>query len=398
MNPVEQAIKYGRLLSRYLRDELTPFERQELEDWLAADEKNREMLEQFSQQPLPEQLKQFQQYNAEAAWEQLSKRAAQPARIVPVYRRWWWAAAALVLLATGAGVYLTNRTSPTLGHAEASNQPAKIPIMPGGEKAILTLGDGSTIVLNNAKNGELASQGNTKILKLTDGRLAYEKGRDRSTMVAFNAIQTPRGGQYRITLPDGTNVWLNAASSLRYPTAFSGKERSVEMTGEAYFEVAKDSSRPFRVLVNAAGKAPATIEVLGTHFNVNAYRDEANIKATLLEGSVKLTKGAAANILQPGQQAGISEAGSIAITNSVDLDQVVAWKNGYFIFNSQDVPSIMRQISRWFDVEVSYRGTISEETFSGMVSRQSNIAQVLKIMEMGGIKFQIDGRKIVVLK
>jgi transmembrane sensor len=275
----------------------------------------------------------------------------------------------------------------------ASNQLAANDLPPGGNKAVLTLADGTKIILDNAANGNLANQGNTKVIKL-DEQIVY-KASGNNSEVYYNTISTPRGGVYQLVLADGSKVWLNSSSSLHYPTSFTGKERKVEITGEAYFEVARNSSMPFKI--NIAGKEE--VEVLGTHFNINAYPDEPAINTTLLEGSVKITDLADHNssYIAPGQQAQLSSNGKIRLIGNPDIEAVVAWKNGSFIFNSQNIGDIMRQVGRWYDVDISYSGEISHETYSGIVSRNNNVSVVLKIMEEGGVKFRIEGKKIIVL-
>lgn len=309
------------------------------------------------------------------------------------------AAAAAIILMIGTGTFfLFFKTSKNEITKKENPNPIQNDVAPGGNKAVLTLADGTTIILDNAANGTLTKQGNTKILK-QDGQLAYNALNDpsislRTTEVLYNTIATPRGGQYQLTLSDGSKVWLNAASSIRFPVSFSGKERKVEITGEAYFEVAKNASIPFKV--NVAGKGE--VEVLGTHFNINSYADEATINTTLLEGKVKVSSSVNSEFLSPGQQALLNLNGQITLNTNADAEEVMAWKNGLFNFNSLNIENIMRQISRWYDVDVTYEGKISKETFSGIVGRNSNASQVLKIIEEGGVKFRIEGKKIVVLE
>lgn len=306
---------------------------------------------------------------------------------------WRWAAAAAVFLVlVGIGYLLlgdknenreTVKTQPVEG--------IKNDITPGGDKAILTLADGSQIILDSAHNGDLANQGNVKVIKL-NGQLAY-KGTGGSAEVLYNTISTPRGGQYQLLLADGSKVWLNAASSLRFPASFIGKERLVELTGEGYFEIAKNENQPFKV--DIAGKG--VVEVLGTHFNINAYSDAASIKTTLLEGRVKVAaSGGATALLKPGEQAQIN--GGIKLVNDVDTDEIIAWKAGLFQFNRADVVFIMRQVSRWYNVDVVFEGPVSMKSFSGIVSRSNNVSEVLKIMEKAGVKFKINGNRITVMQ
>jgi len=275
--------------------------------------------------------------------------------------------------------------------AVVKNIPAKTNITPGGNKAILTLQDGSTIILDDAQEGTLAQQGNANIVKTANGQLVYNKTDAQPEKVLFNTMTTPRGGQYKLTLPDGTDVWLNSASSITYPTAFVGNERNVSITGEAYFEVAKDKTKPFHVKAGSQ-----TIEVLGTHFNVMAYADEDAIKTTLLEGSVKVTGDKGSGILKPGEQSVINKAGDLKVT-AASVDEAMAWKNGYFKFNRVGIKYIMRQLSRWYDVDVMYDGRVKEDEFVGTIGRGENIVQALHLLELANVHFKIQDKKIIVL-
>lgn len=317
----------------------------------------------------------------------------QFSKLRSIYRTWWAAAAVLLMVATGSYLLWKRDAGKEIAKSKVSQQPAQNDIAPGGNKAILTLADGTRVVLDTAGNGALTKQGSVTVIKL-DGQLAYNSDENAGNEVLYNTITTPKGGQYQLVLADGTKVWLNAASSLRYPTSFTGPERRVEITGEAYFEVAKNKARPFKVDVEGKGE----VEVLGTHFNINAYSDEPAISTTLLEGSIRFTEleNKKATLIAPGQQVLLSAEGQMKLNKHADLESVVAWKDGSFHFSSQDIVSIMRQISRWYDVEVVYKGTISIDTFTGIVSRNSNVSEVLSLMEDSGVHFKIEGRKIVV--
>lgn len=319
-------------------------------------------------------------------------------------RTWKMSAAAAILVLFVVGVYLMFSSRSTK-HELVKAIPAptevryKNDIEPGGNKAVLRLADGSTIVLDSASNGIISRQGNIKVQKLDNGLLAYTvNGRQvtENDEVSFNTISTPRGGQYQVTLSDGTKVWLNAASSIRFPIVFTGSERKVKITGEAYFEVAKNKNKPFKVEANSS-----EIEVLGTHFNVNAYDDEASIKTTLLEGRVKISvpgsgQSQASKILRPGQQAGINKQGKIDVTDNADTEEVMAWKNGYFQFKSDDLKTILRQISRWYDVDIEYRGNVNLH-FTGQLTMNENVSKVFEKLELTGeVHFEIDGKKIIV--
>jgi transmembrane sensor len=272
----------------------------------------------------------------------------------------------------------------------AKSKPGKTKITPGGNKAILTLQDGSTIVLDDAKDGTLAEQGNATVVKTANGQLVYNGADNGEQKVSYNTMSTPRGGQYKLTLPDGTDVWLNSASSITYPTAFVGNERKVTITGEAYFEVAKDKTKPFHVKAGTQD-----IEVLGTHFNVMAYTDEDAIKTTLLEGSVKVSGNGSSGILKPGEQS-VNTNGDLQIGPAA-VDEAMAWKNGYFKFNRVGIKYIMRQLSRWYDVDVVYDGRVKDDEFVGTIGRGENIVQALHLLELTNVHFKIKDKTIIVL-
>lgn len=303
-------------------------------------------------------------------------------------QRYWWAAACALFIVSGTYYYLSTYTRPT---AIVATSPVK-DIAPGGNRAVLTLSDGSQIPLDSAGNGVLAQQGNTRITKLSNGQLAYNESGGREDQVLYNTMSTPLGGQYKLTLPDGTAVWLNAGSSIYYPTAFTGQERKVTITGEVYFEVAKNEKMPFLVKANNI-----TIAVLGTHFNINAYKDEASTNTTLIEGAVKIIAHQQ-QTLTPGQQARVSATGqSIQVVDHVDLSQVLAWKEGFFSFNDADLPTVMRQLSRWYNVDVKYEGDIPQRVFTGEIGRNLSLSQVLKGLSKTRIRYRIEnGNRIVI--
>lgn len=264
-------------------------------------------------------------------------------------------------------------------------------ISPGRDVATLIMADGSAILLDSVGSEVLAVENGVKISK-DGGALVYslENGtRDGKSL--FNTLSTPRGGQFQIGLPDGSRVWLNAASKLRYPVVFTGKYRDVELTGEAYFEVASNSKKPFRV---KAGDS--RVEVLGTHFNVNAYPDEAAMETSLLEGKVKVEKGSRSEILLPGQKAVLPASSSEVKKAYADVEAVVAWKNGIFQFDGDDITGIMRQIGRWYDVEVAFPDHMPVRHFEGKISRSAALSEVLHILELSGVEFKVEGKKIIV--
>lgn len=351
----------------------------------------------------------------DAAWEHLEEkdmRDVPPAKAEAIYKeivsrqqyrkktgtQFWFAAAAaiLIFLSSGIGLYhYYHRSQPVESHLTGV-KPEPEEIIPGSNKAVLTLADGRKIILNDADKGQLAIQENVEISKVDDGQLVYSAhaGVKNGGSTQLNTITTPRGGQFRITLPDGSKVWLNAESSLKYPIAFTGRERRVEMSGEAYFEVAKNLKQPFIVTANGM-----EIKVLGTHFNVMAYDDEKKMITTLLEGSVNVGGGSEDVMLKPGQQSLYSRNGGSIKIRAGNPEEAVAWKNGYFMFKNENIQSIMRKIARWYDVEVEYRGDIKRKAFGGTISKFENVSEVLKTMELTGtIQFKIEGRRIIVME
>jgi ferric-dicitrate binding protein FerR (iron transport regulator) len=327
----------------------------------------------------------------------MQKIAVSSPPVIPMRKNRWFlvaAAASIILMSAGAYFFISKKTSDKDGIVRANNRAGsyKNDILPGGNKAILKLADGSTIVLDDAQNGVLARQGMTKVIKL-DGKLSYNSGHNSAHEILYNSISTPRGGQYEVCLPDGSRVWLNAASSLRFPTVFTGKERRVEITGEAYFEITKSKTMPFIVSANTA-----EIRVMGTHFNVMAYNEEAAMKTTLLEGSVRLISGKDSSLLKPGQQAQLTNGRQIRVISHVDMEEVMAWKNGMFYFGNADLETVMKQLSRWYDVEVSYQNKSFKRLFVGEMPRSSKLSDVLKALELAGnLHFDIEGKKIIVM-
>ncbi|HEY0769949.1 MAG TPA: FecR domain-containing protein [Sphingobacteriaceae bacterium] len=296
------------------------------------------------------------------------------------------AVAASLIIFIASSTYFILRSGSRQTQVKVHKVPDK-DVLPGGNHAVLTLSDGTIIVLNSAKNGMLAQQGNIAVNKAADGQLVYDlSGPDNSALTTrpgYNTISTPAGGQYQVILPDGSKVWLNSESSLKFPVVFTGGERHAELTGEGYFEVAKNEKSPFTVTVNKM-----KVEVLGTHFNIMAYTDEASVNTTLLEGSVRILKGKERAMLTPGQQARVST--NINVENA-DIQEAVGWKEGYFIFKNEELRSVMRKLSRWYNVDVKYEGEIPVTVFGGRISRYKNISQVLKLLELtGAIHFKIE--------
>lgn len=341
-------------------------------------------------------------------WGAVLERIVSVDRIVPKQQLFLpylrWAAAAVVFLTLGLGYYYLQPINQNNNRTKYAND-----IKPGKNEAILTLADGSQISLTDVGQGELIKSKGISIVKTADGKLIYTI--DSSTVkamanhpeLAYNTISTPKGGTYQVNLPDGTKVWLNAASSLKFPQTFTNlKERIVELNGEAYFEVFKNKKQPFRVFTPGFGSGRAQeTEVLGTHFNISAYADDAETKTTLLEGSIQVRDPQKNNkrfavTLLPGQQAILNN--DQLNTSVVDTEEAVAWKQGTFMFANAGIESIMRKISRWYNVEIIYQGKISENNYIGTVSRFGNVTDVLDILEATKtVHFKIEGRRITVM-
>lgn len=381
----------GNLLEKYKAGNCNEEEEAIVESWYLD-------LASKGNAPAPQNI----EFSKDEVWASLTaNQQGQRMKLV-----WGWGiAAAIALLVGAAGFFSLNegRMNPL-----SKNSSKHHDILPGGNKAFLTLADGTKISLTDAENGEIARQQGLSIKKTADGQLVYtldEKtaGNNPGT---FNTIETPKGGQYQINLPDGTRVWLNAASSLRYPTKFNGNTRSVTLNGEGYFEVAKMKTGAGKRIPFIVKTGNQEVEVLGTHFNINSYDDEELIKTTLLEGSVRVSvtgtasgdrKNELSKLLKPGEQSQLA-ANAIKV-KAVDTETIMAWKNGDFVFNGDDLKSIMKKVSRWYDVEVIYKGDFDHLKFGGYISRSKNISSVLGIMESTGkVHFNIAGKTITVLK
>lgn len=426
-----QAGRTHFLLGKYLDGSITPPESEELRHLLLQETASEEL--EGALDDIIEQSEGSSDYT-EAEWDPLYDRisgnieqnapeerlpAPPPARedlahfkMISLFRqRWMVAAAAAVLLVFAGGLlFLKTERREQAGLAPVAEYTHDV--APGGNKATLTLANDSTIDLTGAKNGLLDTQGNSRIVKQSDGQLAYEQdasAQAKDTAAGYNTLTTPRGGQYHLILPDGSGVWLNAASSIRYPSSFSGKERVVELEGEAYFDVAKNPGMPFRVLVRRAPgektsgeKTPAgeslQIEVLGTQFNIMAYADEGHITTTLLKGSVRVRKGERVALIRPGEQASLGAAGEEGVigVSIADTDEAVAWKNGMFKFDEATIEQVMRQISRWYDVEVIYTNEHPKDLFRGEMYRNVNVSRILKVLQASGVRFTVEGKKIYV--
>lgn len=378
--------EYKRLYEKYSSGKCTPKELEILENY--HDKIDLDLYE-WNEQRMgdPVQIKESIQSDLiNAIQSQRRKRV--------IITRTWYAAAATIILLLSSGLYFFNfnRTKQALVTTESPR--FKNDVLPGDNKAVLTFDDGSQINLDEAQNGVLVNDNNIAIKKTGEGQLEYSAGEKLVKTISYNTLSTPMGGQYQLVLPDGSKVWLNSGSSIRFPTAFVEPERIVELKGEAYFEIAKNKKMPFIVKTNNS----MDIKVLGTQFNVMAYEDETNIKTTLVEGSVEVLKETGVTLLEPGQAAVLNRGtGKIKVSN-VDIEDAIAWKNGEFIFSNENIESIMRKVSRWYDIDVIYQGNLSNKDFVGTISRNKKISEILKMLELtGAVHFRIDGRRVTVM-
>ena len=325
--------------------------------------------------------------------EKVLQQARAKPRVFPLRKLAWAAAACLVLFVSVVLLYHKRQPPEIPPVAKVKQQPA-VPVVPGKSGAILTLADGSTVELDSLGNGKIASQNGADVI-LNKGKLAYNGAAGNTAELVYNTLSTPRGRQYRVQLPDGTEVWLNAASSIHYPTAFTGSERVVDLMGEAYFEVAKDAEHPFKVRLSQQ----AQIDVLGTHFNVNAYANEPAITTTLLEGSVRMgvDNEKISRVLGPGQQTRLDNATHrLAFEPHAETAKAMAWRNGIFDFNDVGMKEAMQQLERWYDIDVEYEKNIPDIHFYGKMTRNIPLNDLLVILERSGVHFQIDGHKLIV--
>lgn len=393
MDAIQQSLRLAELIRKHLEQSLTAEEEAELASLRAAHAENDALFDTLTdQEEMEAGLQSIRVFDVEKGWARLQAAMVETQDVKPVSSRMWgWKLAAAVsgVVLISALLFRFWNPANNADQAPKTPQPLTDQIKPGKDRAYLVLADGTEILLDSAGNGDLALQGNTRIIK-QGNNISYQND-DPNAAPVFNTIRTPRGGQFKLELADGSHVWLNAASSLRFPAAFSGDERLVQLSGEAYFEVNPERTRPFIVETGNV-----KISVTGTRFNVNAYPEEDGILTTLAEGGVRVTSKGNSIELKPEQEVRTGTDGEMGRVKPADLETTLAWKNGKFIFNAADVPSIMRQLGRWYDVDIVYAGPVSKETFTGMVSRQSDISRVLRIMEAGGIRFKIDKNKIVV--
>lgn len=369
------------LASKYRQGTITPEEQAYFDKWYSQ---HSDTGMDLSGNPVsPEQIRKQMLSNI-----QDHIRNNKPTRIK---RYWKFTAAAAVIALSSITAYLyfapDNKTSiETIAESQ---------VQPGTNGAILTLATGKKIVLEQTSSGMIQAEGNSKLEKANDSLLIYTAGQNATTEISYNTLQTPNGRQYAVVLPDGTKVWLNAASSLKYPTQFTGKLRSVELTGEGYFQVAHNKAMPF--IVRTATQA---VKVLGTEFNINSYADEGRTVTTLETGSIQVQAGTAYKLIRPGQQSILPANGSLQIRQA-DMESALAWKQNKMVFEDAGIEEIMRQVSRWYDLDIKYEGKIPDDTFTGTINRQSPLSTVLKMFDLTAIRFSVEqtgGRKTLIIK
>jgi transmembrane sensor len=390
------------LLQTYFINRSTAAEKDELMQWL-ADDNNRDALQDVLGQlwqDFPATASVFtsdkSHYLLNAVKKQIGLDSKTGSNVRKLFEWRKIAVAASIILAISTSVYFLflHKTDPPHSYVETVFPVGDV-AAPNSNRAMITLANGQQVFLDSMENGELAMQENVKLIKLADGSIAYnQETASVNEIIPFNTLYNPRGSKViDMKLADGSRMWLNAGSSVTYPVIFTGKERNVSISGEAYFEVAHDAAKPFIV-----SKGAMHVTVLGTRFNVNAYDDDPEIRVTLLEGSVKVntTTDLQSLLLKPGQQAIVSRSNILSMASTVDIDAVMAWKNGLFNFNNADLSMVLRQLARWYDLAVTYQGAIPQRKFGGEMQRNLNLSEVLKLLESNKVQFKLDGKKLII--
>lgn len=388
---------YQALLEKWAYGKISPQEAVELINYLQNDAANRSLLQQLQKefQPAMDHPDTLPPGLSEKLKHEILKKI-EPVPVIPLEAgssrvNWRHVAAAILILALGAASYFVFRGNKP--SKELVTTPKELPgndVEAGTHKAILTLANGTQIELDDKTKGQLVLPGMGSVTN-NDGMLVYDNTSVETKEMVYNTLSSARGQSYSLVLSDGSKLWLNAASSVRFPVVFSGKERKVDITGEVFFEVAKDARKPFKVKVK-----DMEIEVLGTRFDINAYPDELTVNTTLIEGAVKVSANNSEIRLSPGQQSQLLSNGNLQVVKNVNIDEIVAWKDGYFHFENADLHSILRQFSRWYDIEVIYEGELKNRKFLAIVSRNSSLASVLKMLNANNVQFRIEGKKLIV--
>ena len=381
------------LIFGHLKGTLTPEEGEELDDWITESDENLELFERLTDESNIEiamqQYREVEKEKAKALAEVKNKIHSKESLIKKIWP--YLIAASVMLVVVSLYLFKTGREEKNRETPLAQNA-GKQEIKGGLDKAVLTLSDGRTIILDSTGAGLLANEGHITINKGAKGEIVYD-GMDQAMKNNYNTVAVPRGAQYKIVLGDGTNVWLNAESSVKFPAGFAANLREVELKGEAYFEVAKNAERPFKVKIISPYGEAGSVEVLGTQFNIDSYGDEGVVKATLVEGSVRVERNGKTRMLSPGEQALM--ANDITVVQT-DVQKETAWKDGKFLFRDANIRSIGEQIKRWYDLEVEYQGQVSQH-FNTEASRDTPLSKLLNALEgTGQVKFQLNGKKLII--
>jgi len=373
-----------KLIIKKINNTLSPEEESVFNIWYNESEENRHY---FAKVENNYQIE-MENINLDIAWNAIDRKISPSKNRKQFYR---YAIAASVALLMGIGYFTVTKTT-AIDSGKGSAQTEEGEVIKNTNDIILTLSDGSKVILNDQKNGVVASQQSVVITKDKDGSIRYDENNDQHTgKPTYNTLITPNGKTFQIALPDGTNVWMNAGSSLKYPTYFDGNERLVVLTGEAYFEVSHDAKMPFKVFSNGQ-----QVEVLGTHFNIRAYENEPLLKTTLLEGKIKITESDNSSLVKPGQQVKVSLTNHSMKIAEVNTESAVAWKSRLFYFEDAKYDEIMREIERWYDVKVIYKGKIPDERFQGAIQKDLKLNQVLKMLESNDVHFKVSGKEVLV--
>lgn len=388
----KSAYRVAYLIAGFIRHTLTESEHDELDNWVNENDHNMQLFEDLTDEKnLVANLEWMDKLQTEQSYQAMQEKGAFKVPSQKLYNKWIWLAAASVVVLLGV-FFVYRYTSSKPGSVEDIATTDTTLLKPGGNRATLTLGDGKVIDLTYAKTGVIENDSGVNVNKTADGELVYEKGSSLGNAAVQHILSTPVGGQYQVTLPDGTKVWLNAASTLKFPPAFSGKEREVMLTGEAYFEVAKNQAQPFRVLMIDS----TTVVVTGTHFNINAYQNEKQQQVTLLEGSVTILSAMNVTKLEPGTQALIQNR-QITKDKVLDAEEITGWKEGLFVFHDAPIESIMMQLERWYDAKIIYKASI-KQLFNATILRKEPLAKVLNLLELNGyVHFKTENNIIYVL-
>ena len=380
------------LIAGFIRNTLSEKEHDELDNWVNESDHNMKLFEELTdERNITANLEWMDKAQTEQSYQAMQKRGAFKVPPQKIYRRYIWLAAASVILLLGV-FFVYRYTASKPGYVEDIVTTDTTLLKPGANRATLTLADGKIIDLTYAKTGVIEDASGAHVNKTADGELVYVNDSSITNTAALHTLSTPVGGQYQVTLPDGTKVWLNAASTIKYPPAFSGNERKVIITGEAYFEVAKNPAQPFRVSI----KDSTDVVVTGTHFNINAYQNEKEQQVTLLEGSVTVSNAINAIKLEPGTQALIKNK-EITKDKVLDAEEITGWKNGLFVFHDSSIEAIMMQLERWYDAKIIYKANI-KQLFNATILRKEPLAKVLKLLELNGyVHFKTENNIIYVL-